>query len=494
MGSRREMKQRVAHTVKWCAIDRSVNVVLNIVTGIALANILPREDFGLVAAVLVFQAFAAIFVEGGFATALIQKKRISRKEYSSVMWFNLAIAAAVYIIMYVAAPLIAKVFDNDVRLIPLARVMFLTFVINASAMVQTSRLYKLMEVKTVAATNALATIISSVVAVVLAIGGFGAWALVWQAVSLAAVKSGALWAATGWRPKRYFSLADIKRFFKVGSGMLGATFLNVLFGKIYGLLIGNRAGILPLSYYGQADKWSTMGVSTLLNTMTSSFLPALSAYQDNKTEYAAATAKMNRFASYIIFPCLGLAIVIATPLFHVCFGTKWDPAIILFQLLLIRGIFSSMSSIYNNYIIARGHTKLIVTTELVRDIAAAIAIFITVPYIDITTPQEPTKGITILLWGQIAASAISWIITMVYAARLSWRRWWEFLSDSIPYAAISIMAFIPGVMLSKLIENNLLLLVTECITATGIYLVVNALFGSKIQKDVFDWILKRKKD
>ncbi len=173
MGSRREMKQRVAHTVKWCAIDRSVNVVLNIVTGIALANILPREDFGLVAAVLVFQAFAAIFVEGGFATALIQKKRISRKEYSSVMWFNLAIAAAVYIIMYVAAPLIAKVFDNDVRLIPLARVMFLTFVINASAMVQTSRLYKLMEVKTVAATNALATIISSVVAVVLAIGGFG---------------------------------------------------------------------------------------------------------------------------------------------------------------------------------------------------------------------------------------------------------------------------------------------------------------------------------
>lgn len=83
---------------------------------------------------------------------------------------------------------------------------------------------------------------------------------------------------------------------------------------------------------------------------------------------------------------------------------------------------------------------------------------------------------------------------MVYAARLSWRRWWEFLSDSIPYAAISIMAFIPGVMLSKLIENNLLLLVTECITATGIYLVVNALFGSKIQKDVFDWILKRKKD
>lgn len=188
MGNRAEMKQKVARTVKWSAIDKVAGVALNIATGIALANILPREDFGLVAAVLVFQAFAAIFVEGGFATALIQKKRISRKEYSSVMWFNLAVAAGVYLIMYLCAPLIAKVFDNDQRLIPLGRVMFLTFVINASAMVQTSRLYKLMQVKMIAASNAIATIVSSAVALVLAIGGFGAWALVWQAITLAAVK------------------------------------------------------------------------------------------------------------------------------------------------------------------------------------------------------------------------------------------------------------------------------------------------------------------
>jgi O-antigen/teichoic acid export membrane protein len=491
MGNRAEMKQKVARTVKWSAIDKVAGVALNIATGIALANILPREDFGLVAAVLVFQAFAAIFVEGGFATALIQKKRISRKEYSSVMWFNLAVAAGVYLIMYLCAPLIAKVFDNDQRLIPLGRVMFLTFVINASAMVQTSRLYKLMQVKMIAASNAIATIVSSAVALVLAIGGFGAWALVWQAITLAAVKSGVLWIATGWRPRRYFSIADIRRFFKVGSGMLGATFLNVLFAKIYGLIVGNRAGILPLSYYGQADKWSTMGVSTLLSTMTSSFLPALSAYQDNKVEFAAATAKMNRFASYIMFPCLGLAVVVATPLFHVCFGTKWDAAIILFQLLMLRGVFTSLSAMYNNYIIARGHTRLIITTEIVRDVAAAIAICVTLPFIGLSTAAEPTKGIAILLWGQIAASALTWLVTMVYAARLSWRRWWEYVTDSAPYAASCIIALLPCGVLARLLDSNIWLLAAECITTAGIYLGVNALLGSKIQKEVISWLLRR---
>ncbi len=490
-GGRGEMKQKVARTIKWTAIDRFVTVILNVGTGIALANILPKEDFGLVAAILVFQAFAVLFVDNGFATALIQKKTCTREEYSSALWFNLGMAAIVYVIMFLCAPLIARVFDNDTRLIPLGRVMFLTFVFNASAIVQTSRLYKMMSVKLVTAVNSLATIISSGIALFLAVWGYGAWALVWQAIILAAVKSAGLWITSGWRPVFRFSFSDIKGFFKVGSGMLGASFLNVLFGKVYGLIIGNRAGILPLSYYGQADKWSTMGVSNILSILTSSFLPALSTYQDSPEEFAAATAKMNRFGSYVIIFSLGLAIVIATPLFHICFNDKWDAAIILFQLLLLRGVFVSLSSLYNNYIIARGHTALIVSTEIIRDAVALIAIALTLPYVTLSTPDEPTKGITILLWGQIAAAAVAWIYTLVFAARLSWRRWWTFITDSLPYAATAIIALLPAGLLARVIENEVALLACQCATSIFIYLAVNRVTGSKIQKDVLAWVLKR---
>ena len=489
--SRKEMKQKVARTIKWTAIDRIVTVVMNVVTGIALANILPKEDFGLVAAILVFQAFAVLFVDNGFATALIQKKTCSREEYSSALWFNISMAVVVYIIMFLCAPLIAKVFDNDTRLIPLGRVMFLTFVFNATAIVQTSRLYKMMSVKIVTAVNAFATILSSGIALALATWGYGAWALVWQAIILAASKSIGLWIAGGWRPIFRFSFSHIKGFFKVGSGMLGASFLNVLFGKVYGLIIGNRAGILPLSYYGQADKWSTMGVSNILSILTSSFLPALSSYQDQPEEFAAATSKMNRFGSYIIMFALGLAIVIATPLFHICFNEKWDGAIILFQLLLLRGVFVSLSSLYNNYIIARGHTKLIISTEIIRDIVALVAIALTLPYVTLSTPDEPTKGIAILLWGQIAAAIIAWLYTVYFAAKLSWRHWWTFFTDSLPYAATTILALLPAGFLARIMENEMALLISQCATSIGLYLLLNHIAGSKIQKDVIAWIWKR---
>lgn len=488
---RSEMKRKVARTIKWSAIDRIVTVVMNVVTGIALANILPQEDFGLVAAILVFQAFAVLFVDNGFATALIQKKTCSREEYSSALWFNISMALVVYVIMFLCAPLIARVFDNDTRLIPLGRVMFLTFVFNATAIVQTSRLYKMMSVKLVTAVNCLATIISSGIALALAVCGYGAWSLVWQAIILAACKSAGLWIAGGWRPVWSFSFAHIKGFFKVGSGMLGASFLNVLFGKVYGLIIGNRAGILPLSYYGQADKWSTMGVSNILSILTSSFLPALSTYQDNPTEFAASTAKMNRFGSYVIMFSLGLAIVIATPLFHICFNTKWDNAIILFQLLLLRGVFVSLSSLYNNYIIARGHTALIVSTEIIRDVVALIAIAATLPYVTLSPPTEPTKGIEILLWGQIAAAIIAWAYTIFFAAKLSWRKWWTFLTDSLPYAATTILALLPAGFLARTMENEVALLICQCATSISLYLIFNHIAGSKIQRDVINWLLKR---
>ena len=145
--SANNLKQRTAGSLKWNIIDRLSQQVLYAVTGIVLANLLSHDDFGLVGAVLVFQAFAALLVDSGFSYALIQRKEPSHSDYSTVLWFNLAVAIVLYIILYAAAPLIADCFDGDQRLIPLSRVMFLSMILNASAIVQTNRLMKRMDVK-----------------------------------------------------------------------------------------------------------------------------------------------------------------------------------------------------------------------------------------------------------------------------------------------------------------------------------------------------------
>ena len=145
-----DLKQKTAGTLKWNTVDRVASQVLYGVVGIVLANVISQEDFGLVGALLVFQAFAIIFADSGFGAALLRQKHTSEKDYSTVFWFNLIVSITIYFILWFCAPLIADIFQKDRRLIPLSKVMFITFVLNALAIVQTNRLMKLLDVKMIA--------------------------------------------------------------------------------------------------------------------------------------------------------------------------------------------------------------------------------------------------------------------------------------------------------------------------------------------------------
>lgn len=126
-----------------------------------------------------------------------------------------------------------------------------------------------------------------------------------------------------------FSWRSLRSFFKVGSGVMFSSFLNVLFQNIYSFFIGNRVGLAGLGYYTQSDKWSKMGIASFSQVLVASFLPVLSQVQDDPERYARSVAKINRFTAYLLFPAVGLLVVMSAPLFHCLFGTKWDPSIVL---------------------------------------------------------------------------------------------------------------------------------------------------------------------
>lgn len=486
-----DMKLRTARTIKWNLIDKVSSQVLYAVTGIVLANVLSQEDFGLVGAVLVFQAFASLFVDSGFSYALIQRKRPTRLDYSSVLWFNIAIAVIIYLILFAGAPLIARWFQGDERLVPLSRVMFLSFIINASAIVQTNRLMKRMNVKMIAVSNTVGLVASAAVGILLALCGYGAWAIVWQTLTLNTVKSAILWCTSRWYPLLRFSWRSLRSFFNVGAGVAVSSFLNTVFLNIYSFLIGNQVGLRALGYYTQADKWSKMGIMSLSQILTSSFLPVLSQFQDDRERFGRAIMKMNRFTAYVMFPAVGMLMAMATPLFHLLFGVKWDPSIVLFQILLLRGIFTVLSSLYNNYILALGRSKTLVWLEVLKDGAALVAIVATMPFITIAPPYNLTYGIKILLWGQLAASALTCAVALIVTSRLTGHGIMRFIRDSLPYAASTVLIVIPMLALSNYITSPLPLLLSQGIVGTGLYLLINRALDSRIQSDALGYLLHR---
>lgn len=474
------LKLKTARTLKWNTIDKFSSQVLYAVTGIVLANVVSKAEFGLVGAILVFQAFASLFVDSGFSTALIQRKNPTETDYSTVFWFNLDMSVMLYAVLWLCAPWIDSIFHAEGQLIPLARVMFVTFIINATAIVQMNRLMKQMTVKMIAVSNVIGLVVSGIVGIWLALAGWGAWAIVWQSIVLATVKSAVLWLTSSWVPRMEFSIESLRSIFSVGAGVMASSFLNTIFMNIYSFIIGAHYNLVQLGNYSQADKWSKMGVMSLSQVFTASFLPLLSAKQDEKREFARMLTKINRFTCYVTFFVMGLLLVSSTQIFHIFFGTKWDSAILMFQLLVVRGIFTVITSQYNNYIISCGASRKYVYSEIVKDVSTVIAIVVTIPL-----------GVTWLVAGQVFAGIVYYFYALYLVGKVTEFSRWTLVKDSLPYVALSVVALAPSVMLSWVISNAWILLATQLVVSGGLYLLLNWLMKSKIQADALGYVFGR---
>lgn len=480
MAETSDLKLKTARTLKWNTIDRTASQVLYAVTGIILANILSPADFGLVGVTLAIQAFAILFVDSGFGAALLQRKEPTKADYSTVFWFNTAVSLVAYVALYFASPVIADVF-NDQRLTSICRVMFLTFLLNGLGIVQTNRLMKQMNVKMIAVANIISLTVSGAVGIWLALTGLGVWALVWQSIVNAGVKTSWLWLTGHWLPKLIFSRRSLRNVFNVGAGVFSSSLLNTAFQQIYTVIIGIFYNMAALGIYTQADKWSKMGTASLSQILTASFVPLLSGFQDDPENHRRIMAKTDRFTAFILFPFMGGLVVMATPIFHTLFGIKWDAAIPLFQILCARGIFVVLTSLYGNFLLSLGYARQLVIIETIKDLLTAAAILATV---FIGTVEA-------LVWGQFAASAVSYIIVLRITAAKTGYHARRMLADMAPYAALTFGCMILMALLLVTDLPPVLVLVMQALIGVTAYVVALKATGSVILHEATAYIFGR---
>ena len=182
-----------------------------------------------------------------------------------------------------------------------------------------------------------------------------------------------------------------------------------------------------LGVYTQADKWSKMSSASVSQILTATFVPLLSGVQDDRPTFLRYMQRVNRFTAFLLFPVMfGLA-AIGAPLFHTLFGHKWDAAIPIFQILTLRGIFIVMISLYNNFILSIGAARQLFAVELVKDALIFIAILSTMW----------SGNLTLIVWGQFAASAITYFIVLRMASRITGYPPLRMLSDLLPSLGVA---------------------------------------------------------
>ena len=79
--TQKDLKQKATSGVIWTSIQKYSTIAINFISSIILARLLTPYDYGCIGMLTIFMVLAESFIDGGFGSALIQKKRPTQTEF-----------------------------------------------------------------------------------------------------------------------------------------------------------------------------------------------------------------------------------------------------------------------------------------------------------------------------------------------------------------------------------------------------------------------------
>ncbi|MDO5665864.1 MAG: lipopolysaccharide biosynthesis protein [Bacteroidia bacterium] len=476
------LKKKTTVSLFWSFLDKFGQQILNFASMLILMNIVATEDYGLIGSLAVFVAFSSILIDSGFGRALLNRKNLTESDYSTVFYFNISLSLILYLIFFFAAPLLGNIFHTP-AIVNVVRILFLSLVLNALGLIQQTILTKKADFKGLTKVNMLALFIADVVAVAMAILGYGVWALVAQILLYAFFRTTFLWFHSSWRPVSKFSKDSLKAFFAFSNKLLFSSVISTTVNNIYPSLIAIFYPMNQVAYFNQAKKYQDIPFLTLSNTFRSVAMLILSEINEQTKRLKRVVSKIIKSIAFLSFPIGFVMILIAEPTFFLFFKEKWMAAVPYFQILTFAGMLSPFIFIFNELFIAKENSKYFLGIEIVKGVILVLLIILLFP-----------RGIMALAVSWIIYMIISLFISTVLSGRLIRYNFLHFLKDIAPYLITALACTAMSYFVTQKIENTLLLIIFNLIITGTSYILLCKLMKLEMLKEIEDWFKKRKKD
>ena len=427
--AKKSLKQKAASGMVWTALQKYSQMFIQFISGIILARLLTPFDYGCIGMLSIFMVLAETFIDGGFGSALIQKKRPTQVDYSTVFWWNLAMAFLMYFVLYISAPAISRFYKIPL-LCDVLRVEGLVLFIYSLNIIQRNQLKKKLNFKLLSIISISTSVLALCVTVYMAYKGMGVWALVAQNLIVAAIPSLVFWFYVKWRPKWVFSWHSFKELFGFGFYMFLTHFVNRFGQQFQGLLIGKVYNPSTMGYYSKAQGVEKLASNSISQVMTQVTYPLYAEVQDDKTKMQNMVRRLTMTLSYVTFPLLFILLLCARPISGLLYSDKWLQSVPYFQILCIAGLAYCLQSVNLQTISAIGKSRTMFVWTLVKR-------FIGIGFVVGGLVLWGMKG---LLVGVVLNTWFSYFVNISLVSKHIGYKWWRQLLDLLPVSLVSIVA------------------------------------------------------
>jgi len=392
----------LASGMRWSGITVVGREGSRMIFTIILARLVGPEAFGIVAQAAVYMVIVGLLLDQGFSSALIQRPRIVPELPGAIASVTLAVGGVLAAFTLTVAPAWAA-FMNTPELSLVLMCLAPSLLLRAGCVTPRALLLRDVAFRKVGIAEITGTTFGGALGVTAATLGAGYWALVVQLVGTDAALL-VMYLALGagrWPNLRISALGDIVGF---SLRAFAAGIATSIARNVDNLLVGKFQGPEALAFYGLGYRLLLFPVQLLSATIGGVLFPIFSRLADDLDAIRSEMSRATRALASVVLPAMALVAAAAPQAVVLLFGSDWEPAVRIVQVLAIAGAFQAVyepSTV--PLVLGLGHAKLNLRYALLTTSVAVVGITIGVPFSPLGVAAGYTTATLVLL-------PVEWII------------------------------------------------------------------------------------
>jgi PST family polysaccharide transporter len=264
--------------------------------------------------------------------------------------------------------------------------------------------------------------------VVLAMLGFGAWALVAGQIAQALLRAVVLLRAAPPKLRPGPSWVCFRDLMGFGMGLSAARLGVILANQADNLVVGRWLGAVALGLYSRAYQLMSVPTSLLGDVFDKVLFPTMSRVQEDARRLTSAYLQGTAVVALVTLPAGVVAAVVAPELVTVAFGTKWEALVPPFQVLALGMMFRTSYRMSDSLSRATGK----VYRRAWRQALYAVLVFV-------GAWVGQAQGITGVAWGVLIALFLNYLLMAHLGLAVLRITWSSFLRAQLPAVSLTIV-------------------------------------------------------
>ncbi|MBC6985299.1 lipopolysaccharide biosynthesis protein [Alteromonas sp. BZK5] len=344
--------------VKWASVSQIFKVIVQIANLVILTRFIKPDDYGLMAISMVFINFGLLLKDQGLSKAIIQKLELKAEVVNAIFWCGIYTSILVYLIIFLSADFIAGFYESE-ELTHILRMIALIFPIGAFSSVHVALLERESKFKIIAFVELTCSIVSFIVAIILAYLGYGVYALVFQAISYSVMNTFLLIFS-----KRFsisisgsLKLAPIKEVLSFSVNLFLFNIINFFSRNLDNILIGRFLGVISLGTYNLAYRIMQFPLQSITFVFSRALLPVASKAQNDNKNIERMYLNSVFSIAFLVFPLMIFLTNFGVETVTVFIGEEWKVTGEILEWLAICSCFQCINSLSGSIFMAKDKTK-----------------------------------------------------------------------------------------------------------------------------------------